>query len=143
MMCHIFRLVVVHGKNGQRLEKYYLIGSALLAFALVIPPYAAHQYGWDPLEQDCWYTNDDRSQRIAWQVGSSSHLSVAVSSSLLKIPQVGTQTAWTFLTVIGELICSTKVLIFLFRHDVSHSIVKIHVFTTQTKNSCVFEKYSL
>ncbi|KAJ7348591.1 hypothetical protein DFH08DRAFT_779030 [Mycena albidolilacea] len=91
------QLVVVHGKNGQRLEKYYLIGSALLAFALVIPPYAAHQYGWDPLEQDCWYTNDDRSQRIAWQVG--------------------TQTAWTFLTVIGELICSTKVLIFLFRHD--------------------------
>ncbi|KAF7376978.1 hypothetical protein MSAN_00115700 [Mycena sanguinolenta] len=91
------QLVVVHGKNGQRLEKYYLIGSTLLAFALVIPPYAAHQYGWDPLEEDCWYTNDNRSQRIAWQVG--------------------TQTAWTFLTVIGELICSTRVLIFLFRHD--------------------------
>ncbi|KAJ7806781.1 hypothetical protein B0H14DRAFT_2301779, partial [Mycena olivaceomarginata] len=119
MMCRIFRLVVVHGKNGQRLEKYYLIGSTLLAFALVIPPYAAHQYGWDPLEKDCWYTNDDRSQRIAWQVA--------------------TQTAWTFLTVIGELICSAKVFIFLFRHDVSHSIVKIPVFTTQAKNSCVFE----
>ncbi|KAF8139343.1 hypothetical protein K438DRAFT_1785761 [Mycena galopus ATCC 62051] len=91
------QLVVVHGKNGQRLEKYYLIGSTLLAFALVIPPYAAHQYGWDPLEKDCWYTNDDRSQRIAWQIA--------------------TQTAWTFLTVIGELVCSINVLIFLFRHD--------------------------
>ncbi|KAF7326829.1 hypothetical protein MSAN_02495200 [Mycena sanguinolenta] len=114
------QLVVVHGKNGQQLEKYYLIGSTLLAFALVIPPYAAHEYGWDPLEQDCWYTNDDRSQRIAWQVG--------------------TQTAWTFLTVIGELICSTKVLIFLFRHDVSHPIVKIPVFTTQTKKQLRLRK---
>ncbi|KAJ7730423.1 hypothetical protein B0H16DRAFT_1585042 [Mycena metata] len=90
------QLVVVHGR-GQGLEKYYLIGSTVLAFALVIPPYAAHQYGWDPLEQDCWYTNDNRSQRIAWQIG--------------------TQTGWTFLTVIGELICSTIVLVFLLRHD--------------------------
>jgi hypothetical protein len=129
MMCHICRLVVVHGKNGQRLEKYYLIGATLLSFAVVIPPYAAHQYGWDPLEKDCWYTNEDRSQRIAWQVGSSYHLSVAVSKSLLK---VATQTAWTFLTVLGEFICSMIVLIFLFRHDVSHSIVQIPIFTTQT-----------
>ncbi|KAJ7890113.1 hypothetical protein B0H14DRAFT_2336512, partial [Mycena olivaceomarginata] len=91
------QLVVVHGKNGQRLEKYYLIGATLLSFAVVIPPYAAHQYGWDPLEKDCWYTNEDRSQRIAWQVA--------------------TQTAWTFLTVLGEFICSMIVLIFLFRHD--------------------------
>jgi hypothetical protein len=125
------------------LEKYYLIGSTLLAFALVIPPYAAHQYGWDPLEEDCWYTNDDMSQRRAWQVGSSYHLSVAVSSSLLKIPQVATQTAWMFLTAIGELVCSMTVLIFLFKHHVRHFIVKIPVFTTQIKSSCVFEKYSL
>ncbi|KAK7030181.1 hypothetical protein R3P38DRAFT_3266949 [Favolaschia claudopus] len=102
------QLVVVHGLNGQRLEKYYLIGSTLLALALVIPPYAAKQYGWDPLEQDCWYTNDNRGQRIAWQVA--------------------TQTAWTFLTVIGELVCSTIVLIFLFRHDIR--LRKVFTLTT-------------
>ncbi|KAK6987724.1 hypothetical protein R3P38DRAFT_328994 [Favolaschia claudopus] len=102
------QLVVVHGLNGQRLEKYYLIGSTLLALALVIPPYAAKQYGWDPLEKDCWYTNDNRGQRIAWQVA--------------------TQTAWTFLTVIGELVCSTIVLIFLFRHDLR--LRKVFTLTT-------------
>ncbi|KAF9260000.1 hypothetical protein L218DRAFT_947097 [Marasmius fiardii PR-910] len=91
------QLVIVHGMNGKRLEKFYLIGSALLALALVIPPYATHQYGWDPLVQDCWYTNDNRAQRIAWQVG--------------------TQVAWTFFTVIGELVCAMVVLIFLLRHN--------------------------
>ncbi|KAL0572639.1 hypothetical protein V5O48_009325 [Marasmius crinis-equi] len=93
------QLVVVHGMNGKRLEKFYLIGSTVLAFALVVPPYAAHQYGWDPLEKDCWYTNDNRGQRIAWQVG--------------------TQVAWTFFTVIGELICSIIVLTFLLRHNLN------------------------
>ncbi|KAF9254048.1 hypothetical protein L218DRAFT_968485, partial [Marasmius fiardii PR-910] len=91
------QLVVVHGMNGKRLEKFYLFGSALLALGLVIPPYAAHQYGWDPLEKDCWYTNSNRAQRIAWQVGS--------------------QVAWTFATVIGELVCSMVVLTFLLRHN--------------------------
>lgn len=23
---------------------------------------------WDPLLGDCWYTNDDRARRLAWQV---------------------------------------------------------------------------
>ncbi|KAK1223056.1 hypothetical protein PQX77_014055 [Marasmius sp. AFHP31] len=107
------QLVVVHGMNGKRLEKFYLIGSAVLACALVIPPYAAHQYGWDPLEKDCWYTNDNRGERIAWQAG------------------VGTQVAWTFLTVIGELICSVAVLAFLLRHNLNFR----RVFTPTTTST--------
>ncbi|KAK7043180.1 hypothetical protein VNI00_008534 [Paramarasmius palmivorus] len=91
------QLVVVHGVNGQRMEKFYLIISALLTIVLVVPPYAAGQYGWDPLEKDCWYTNDNRHERIIWQVT--------------------TQMAWTALTVIGEVICSTVVLVFMLQHN--------------------------
>lgn len=65
-----------------------------MAVILTVPPYAAGQYGcvilrltltypctyslmsmllifilsWDPLEKDCWYTNDNEAQRLAWQV---------------------------------------------------------------------------
>ncbi|KAL0059314.1 hypothetical protein AAF712_013941 [Marasmius tenuissimus] len=101
--------------NGRRLEKYYLIGSAVLACALIIPPYAAHQYGWDPLEKDCWYTNDNRGQRIAWQVG--------------------TRLAWTFLTVAGELICSIVVLAFLLRHHLKFRRVFIPTTTSTDQGS--------
>jgi hypothetical protein len=41
----IIRLVLVHGVNGQKMEKFYLLGSAFMALVLVIPPYAAGQYG--------------------------------------------------------------------------------------------------
>ncbi|KAK1215837.1 hypothetical protein PQX77_021538 [Marasmius sp. AFHP31] len=109
------QLVVVHGMNGKRLEKFYLIGSALLACALVIPPYAAHQYGWDPLVSDCWYTNANKGQRMAWQVG--------------------TQVGWTALTVIGELICSVVVLVFLLRHNLKFRQVFTPTITSTIQGS--------
>ncbi|KAK7026037.1 hypothetical protein VNI00_015764 [Paramarasmius palmivorus] len=65
--------------------------------AVVIPPYAAGQYGWDPLESVCWYTNDDRRERIIWQLT--------------------TQMGWTSLTVLGEVVCSTVVLVFMVNHS--------------------------
>lgn len=72
------------------MEKFYIVGSALMSVILTVPAYAAGQYGcvipsrshancclcrsfswrarWDPLEKDCWYTNDNKAQRLAWQV---------------------------------------------------------------------------
>lgn len=84
----LLRLVVVHGLNGHKFEKFYIICSALMALILVVPPYALGQYGcdipiffktylvliqspnvsWDPLFEDCWYTNSNLGARIAWQV---------------------------------------------------------------------------
>ncbi|ESK83008.1 hypothetical protein Moror_11760 [Moniliophthora roreri MCA 2997] len=92
------QLVIVHGVNGQRMEKYYIIVSALFAIILVVPPYAAGQYGWDDLAQDCWYTNADQTQRLIWQVT--------------------TQMGWTVLVVIGEVICSTVVLVSILKHNI-------------------------
>lgn len=68
------------------MERYYLWGAGAFALAITVPPYAAKQYGhvpfllfssitlthghnrWDPLVQDCWYTNDNQRERLAWQV---------------------------------------------------------------------------
>jgi hypothetical protein len=42
----IRRLVLVHGVNGQKLEKYYLLGTTILSLALNVPTMALHQFGY-------------------------------------------------------------------------------------------------
>ncbi|KAJ7835998.1 hypothetical protein B0H13DRAFT_2369046 [Mycena leptocephala] len=64
------QLVVVHRVNGQQMEKWYIWGPIIWALALTVPPYALKQYGWDPLVEDCWYSNDDPKQRLGWQIGT-------------------------------------------------------------------------
>ncbi|KAF8215413.1 hypothetical protein K438DRAFT_776011 [Mycena galopus ATCC 62051] len=89
------QLVVVHRVNGQQMEKWYIWGSIILALALTVPPYALKQYGWDPLIEECWYSNDDRKQRLGWQIG--------------------TQLFWSLLAVAGEIVCTTAVLVYIFK----------------------------
>ncbi|KAJ7582057.1 hypothetical protein C8J56DRAFT_243398 [Mycena floridula] len=91
------QLVVVHQVNGQKMEKFYIFGSILIALCLTVPPYAAKQYGWDPLVQDCWYSNDNQKERLAWQIG--------------------TQLFWTLLTVAGEVITACTVVIYMIQHQ--------------------------
>ncbi|KAJ6478280.1 hypothetical protein C8R45DRAFT_906393 [Mycena sanguinolenta] len=91
------QLVIVHRVNGQRMERWYIWGSIILALTLTVPPYALKQYGWDPLVEDCWYSNDDPKQRLGWQIG--------------------TQLFWSLLAVAGEIICTTTVLVYMFRHQ--------------------------
>ncbi|KAJ7896592.1 hypothetical protein B0H13DRAFT_1885096 [Mycena leptocephala] len=92
------QLVVVHQINGKKMEKYYIWGAVFISLALTVPPYALKQYGWDPLVEDCWYSNDDPKQRLAWQIG--------------------TQLFWTLLTVAGEIICTATVVIYMVRHQI-------------------------
>ncbi|VDC07999.1 unnamed protein product [Peniophora sp. CBMAI 1063] len=89
------QLVVAHGVRGKHLEKYYVACSIVMALAITIPPYAAGQYGWDPLVKDCWYTNDNQQQRLAWQIG--------------------TQLIWTGLTVAGEVVTACAVTTYMLR----------------------------
>ncbi|KZT25597.1 hypothetical protein NEOLEDRAFT_352043 [Neolentinus lepideus HHB14362 ss-1] len=90
------QLVIVHSIDGRKAEKYYILGSAILALSVTIPPYAARQYGWDRPLQDCWYSNNDKHQRLAWQIG--------------------TQLFWTGAAVVGEVVSSTILLSFLYQH---------------------------
>lgn len=39
------RLVLVHGFNGLKMERYYLIGSFILSVLLTVPAYGLHQFG--------------------------------------------------------------------------------------------------
>ncbi|TFK47351.1 hypothetical protein OE88DRAFT_1666072 [Heliocybe sulcata] len=103
------QLVIVHNIDGRRAEKYYILGCVILALAVTIPPYASHQYGWDLLVQECWYSNDNKRERLAWQIG--------------------TQLVWTGVAVVGEVISSTILLVFLGRHVMRRSRI---VETTDT-----------
>ncbi|KAJ7019296.1 hypothetical protein C8F04DRAFT_1242678 [Mycena alexandri] len=60
-------LVLVHGVNGQRMEKYYLSAAAIIALACTIPPYAAGAFGY---EDGCWFDSPDSVIRLQWWVGS-------------------------------------------------------------------------
>ncbi|KAG9224370.1 hypothetical protein PLEOSDRAFT_159773 [Pleurotus ostreatus PC15] len=113
------QLVIVHRLNGQKLEKYYLIVSAVIAIVLAVPPYATGQYGWDPLERVCWYTSDNRHERVLWQAT--------------------TQMGWTAITVIGEVTCSIVVLVFMMRHNARTRkiFVPVRTFTETTTASGV------
>ncbi|KAJ7657257.1 hypothetical protein DFH06DRAFT_1131767 [Mycena polygramma] len=91
------QLVVVHQVNGQKMEKYYIWGSILIALGLTVPAYASKQYGWDPLVQDCWYANPNPAERLAWQIG--------------------TQLFWSLLAVTGEVICTSIVIIYMIRKN--------------------------
>ncbi|KAJ7088786.1 hypothetical protein B0H15DRAFT_981755, partial [Mycena belliarum] len=63
-------LVLVHGCNGQRLEKWYIIGTSVLCALVTIPPYAAGQFGWNELNQACWYSAPDQLDLMGWVIGT-------------------------------------------------------------------------
>lgn len=78
-------------------------------------------YGrWDTLMQDCWYTNTNLGQRMAWQVSydQNESLITIVEGSF----QMATQMAWTALTAIGEVVCSVTVMVFMLRHRVCRTV---------------------
>ncbi|KAJ7088802.1 hypothetical protein B0H15DRAFT_286715 [Mycena belliarum] len=63
-------LVLVQGCNGKRLEKYYIIGTAALCSICNIPPYAAGQFGWNELNQACWFSTPDQHALARWVIGT-------------------------------------------------------------------------
>ncbi|KIY72352.1 hypothetical protein CYLTODRAFT_486382 [Cylindrobasidium torrendii FP15055 ss-10] len=93
------QLVLVHGINGQRMEKWYYICSVSLALGLTIPPLAAKQYGYDSLTDACWYSNSNNNQRLIWQIS--------------------TQIFWSVACAFGELVAFIIVLVHMLRHQAS------------------------
>ncbi|EPQ51582.1 hypothetical protein GLOTRDRAFT_96311 [Gloeophyllum trabeum ATCC 11539] len=51
------QLVIVHGVDGRKAEKYYVLGSGMLSL-------------WDGLVKECWYANDNTHQRLVWQIST-------------------------------------------------------------------------
>ncbi|KAJ7776227.1 hypothetical protein B0H16DRAFT_1684153 [Mycena metata] len=63
-------LVLVHGVNGQRMEKYYILGAVALPLICSIPPYAAGAFGYWAVNDTCWYNSPDPAVQLRWWVGT-------------------------------------------------------------------------
>ncbi|KAJ7923428.1 hypothetical protein B0H13DRAFT_1979793 [Mycena leptocephala] len=63
-------LVLAFNLNGQRIEKYYIMGTALISSVCNIIPYASGQLGWDAATKQCWYRNTGLASRLRWFIGT-------------------------------------------------------------------------
>ncbi|KAF7333347.1 hypothetical protein MVEN_02350000 [Mycena venus] len=87
------QLVLVHHLNGQKMEKYYLLGVTLFSLAVTVPPYASGQFGGSPSE-GCWYYNPNPGELKQWIMGTDSVPLVALA----------TGEVMAFLTILGYFI---------------------------------------
>ncbi|KAJ7465966.1 hypothetical protein FB451DRAFT_1178798 [Mycena latifolia] len=76
-------LVLVHEVNGQKMEKYYILGTLIMCAACNITPYAAGQFGqvntkcprelsWNTLNETCWFSTPDQQAMVRWLIGTQS-----------------------------------------------------------------------
>jgi hypothetical protein len=52
------------------MEKYYLIGTALLTIAFNVPGYATDHFGWDETSSSCWYKSPSKTTRLHWIIAT-------------------------------------------------------------------------
>ncbi|KAJ7618774.1 hypothetical protein FB45DRAFT_932438 [Roridomyces roridus] len=88
----LIQLVLVYNFNGQRMEKYYVLGTILFNGVCLGAPYAAGRLGLDRKNHICWY-RDDQSSQMGWVFGS--------------------QIAWMLLISLGDLVMFLIVVGFL------------------------------
>ncbi|KAJ7041353.1 hypothetical protein C8F04DRAFT_1079837 [Mycena alexandri] len=63
-------LVLTFNLNGQQMEKYYIMGTALISSVCTIMPYASGQFEWDSAANQCWWRSTDLASRLRWFVGT-------------------------------------------------------------------------
>ncbi|KAJ7032910.1 hypothetical protein C8F04DRAFT_1106132 [Mycena alexandri] len=75
-------LVIAHNVNGQKMEKYYVLGTTLLSLICNVVPYASRKLGCDTINGTCWYRSTNPAEMMRWLIG--------------------TQTFWIMLSAVGE-----------------------------------------
>ncbi|KAJ7694752.1 hypothetical protein B0H17DRAFT_1329842 [Mycena rosella] len=75
-------LVLAHNVNGQKMEKYYVLGITLVSLICNVVPYASGKLGWDANNSRCWYHSTNRADTMRWLIG--------------------TQTFWIMFSAVGE-----------------------------------------
>ncbi|KAJ7882313.1 hypothetical protein B0H13DRAFT_1890905 [Mycena leptocephala] len=63
-------LVLILGVNGNKMEKYYLLGVAILCGACNIPPWLAGKFGWDATTGKCWLRDPSPAVQQRWIIGT-------------------------------------------------------------------------
>ncbi|KAL0568453.1 hypothetical protein V5O48_013532 [Marasmius crinis-equi] len=95
------QLVMIHGIDGQKAEKYYVCGSLLVAVALAISTYASKQWTYSPQLRTCWVHSSDPAKQMLWQIAN--------------------QHFWNFLSMVGDLVTFCAVLWYMIRLKVFDS----------------------
>ncbi|KAF8175016.1 hypothetical protein K438DRAFT_1979902 [Mycena galopus ATCC 62051] len=87
-------LVIAHNVNGQKMEKYYVLGTTLVSLICNVVPYASGKLGWDAINGTCWYRSTNPADMMRWLIGTQT-LWIMLSA----VGEVG-----AFLTIIGHLV---------------------------------------
>ncbi|KAJ7926253.1 hypothetical protein B0H13DRAFT_2653970 [Mycena leptocephala] len=66
------QLVLIHGVNGNKMEKYYLLTATFLCAACNIPPLVSGVFGWYPPAAKCWLTVTKPAVQQHWMIGTQS-----------------------------------------------------------------------
>ncbi|KAJ7138173.1 hypothetical protein C8R44DRAFT_976005 [Mycena epipterygia] len=70
------QLVLVHGVNGNKMEKFYIMGSFLLCGVCNGIPWAAGQLGWSAAGASCWF----RAPTLPWLVATQYFCTLLMST---------------------------------------------------------------
>ncbi|KAF8173228.1 hypothetical protein K438DRAFT_169045 [Mycena galopus ATCC 62051] len=90
-------LVLLHNVNGQKMEKYYIMGSVIICLVCNIVPYASGNLGWDAVSDTCWYRGTNAATKLDWLVA--------------------TQTIWIMLSAVGEVVAFLTIVGYLIVHE--------------------------
>ncbi|KAF7343986.1 hypothetical protein MVEN_01687800 [Mycena venus] len=110
-------LVIVYSVNGQKMEKYYIIGTFLLSLICGLAP-------WNAVSQSCWFRSTNSAEMLRWLIG--------------------TQDFWTMFFAVGEVCGFLRTIVYLileldmrrfatdnqitYSYDVSHIILRIGMY---------------
>nr|GAT57987.1 predicted protein [Mycena chlorophos] len=90
-------LVLAAKVNGQRMEKFYIIGSSLVCLACNLTPLAAGRFGQNPGNFTCWYIDPPGPTLLKWVMT--------------------TQTMWLLFTSVGEVVSFIVILVYLVGYE--------------------------
>ncbi|KAJ7676661.1 hypothetical protein DFH06DRAFT_1317279 [Mycena polygramma] len=94
------KLVLAYKVNGQKMEKWYILGTVAVTLVCNIVPYASGRLGWAS-SQACWYRSPNATA-LSWLIG--------------------TQTIWTLLTCVGEVVAFIILVGYLVAYEVRVSL---------------------
>ncbi|KAJ7347610.1 hypothetical protein DFH08DRAFT_937003 [Mycena albidolilacea] len=90
-------LVLAHNVNGQKMEKYYVLGTTLVGLICNVVPYASGKLGWNAINGTCWYRSTDLAEMMRWLIS--------------------TQTFWIMLSAVGEVGAFLTILGYLIAYE--------------------------
>ncbi|KAJ7065166.1 hypothetical protein C8F01DRAFT_1366207 [Mycena amicta] len=106
-------LVLALKVNGQRMEKFYLAGVAIVCLACNIPPLAAGRLGLNPANLTCWYRNAPGPTLLKWVIS--------------------TQTAWMVFTSLGEVTSFVVIVAYLVGYELETRSFRIRVWRSTSR----------